>query len=214
MPNQTNICFRFFSGCLTVLDLAAFLKHQFMNRSFNLWTRKLHRWGAIVCCIPLLLVILTGLLLQVKKQVPWVQPATMNAGHDQMLITWDEILQSAQGDSNAAINSWSDIDRLDVRPGKGIVKIRSKNNWELQLDLANANILSSKYRRSDFIESLHDGSFFGDWSKLIIFLANGLILLGLWFTGMWLWYLPVKVKRQKKRKQRAAKSDQTVAADQ
>ena len=112
------------------------------------------------------------------------------------------------------IRDRSDIDRLDVRPGKGIVKIRSKNNWELQLDLANANILSSKYRRSDFIESLHDGSFFGDWSKLIIFLANGLILLGLWFTGMWLWYLPVKVKRQKKRKQRAAKSDQTVAADQ
>lgn len=175
-----------------------------MKRSFNFWTRKLHRWGALLCCIPLLLVILTGLLLQVKKQVAWVQPPTMNAGHSQLVISWDEILETAGTDRQAGINSWDDIDRLDVRPGKGIVKIRSKNNWELQLDLQDGKILSSTYRRSDFIESLHDGSFFGEWSKLIVFLMNGIVLLGLWCTGAWLWYLPIKVKRQKKRKRATA----------
>ncbi len=172
-----------------------------MSRSFNSWTRKLHRWGAVICCVPLLLVIVTGLLLQVKKQVSWVQPATIKAGHSDLVIGWEQILTSAQSDQNAGIQSWDDIDRLDVRPSKGIVKVQAKSRWELQMDLANGKILSSEYRRSDIIESLHDGSFFGDWSKLILFLANGLILLALWFTGAWLWYLPIKVKRSKKKRQ-------------
>lgn len=174
---------------------------RYMKRSFNFWTRKLHRWGALICCLPLLLVIVSGLLLQVKKQVPWVQPPTENAGHRELVLSWDELLESARQDPDAGIRSWDDVDRLDVRPGKGIVKIRSKTSWELQVDLRNGDLLASNYRRSDLIESLHDGSFFGDTSKLVIFLANGLILLGLWFTGMWLWYLPIKVKQNKKKKQ-------------
>lgn len=183
-----------------------------MKRSFNFWTRKLHRWGALFCCIPLLLVIVTGLLLQVKKQVPWVQPATQNAGHSNLAISWDLILEAAQSDTQAEIKGWGDIDRLDVRPGKGIIKIRANNNWELQMDLQDARILSSKYRRSDFIESLHDGSFFGEASKLVIFLLNGFVLLGLWMTGLWLWWLPIKVKRQKQRK-RAAAQQKSEALD-
>ena len=113
-------------------------------------------------------------------------------------------LEAASSDPHAEIADWDDIDRLDVRPGKGIVKIQSVNRWELQMDLGTGDILSSKYRRSDWLESLHDGSFFGDWSKLTIFLANGFILLALWLTGAWLWYLPIKVKRQKKQKRRLA----------
>ncbi|MCP4079963.1 MAG: PepSY domain-containing protein [Planctomycetaceae bacterium] len=177
-----------------------------MRRSFNFWTRKMHRWGALLCCIPLLLVIITGILLQVKKQVPWVQPATQNAGHSEVAISWDQILESAMADPQAEVTSWDDIDRLDVRPGKGVLKIRCQNSWELQLDLKTAEILSSKYRRSDLIESLHDGSFFGDASKLGVFLINGVVLLGLWVTGIWLWWLPIKVKRAKRRKRQSVQS--------
>ena len=42
-----------------------------MALAWNRWTRKLHRWGAIITLVPLLLVIISGLLLQVKKQVVW-----------------------------------------------------------------------------------------------------------------------------------------------
>lgn len=126
----------------------------------------------------------------------------MNAGHSQMSVSWDQIIESAISDPNANVKDWDDIDRLDVRPSKGVVKVRCKNRWELQLDLQTAEILSSNYRRSDFIESLHDGSFFGDLSKLGIFLLNGIVLLGLWATGLWLWWLPLKVKRAKRKKQR------------
>ena len=107
----------------------------------------------------------------------------------------------AQQVSDAEVDSWQDIDRLDVRPGKGIVKVQCKNRWEIQIDLQTGEVLSSSYRRSDLIESLHDGSFFSSPAKLWIFLPSGILLLGLWITGAYLWWLPIGAKRKKKRKQ-------------
>lgn len=113
-----------------------------------------------------------------------------------------QILDAAMADSNAEIESWKEIDRLDVRPSKGMVKVQSKNGYEVQIDLATMEVMQSEYRRSDWIEQLHDGSFFGDWAKLSVFLINGIVLLALWVTGAYLWYLPFLAKsKSKKRKQ-------------
>ena len=169
-----------------------------MAKNFKWWTRKLHRWGAIIALLPLGLVIVTGLLLQVKKEFAWIQPPTRKGATDNPQIDWETILDVARSDSSAGVRGWADIDRLDVRPGKGIVKIQCRNRWELQLDLQSAEILSSKYRRSDWIESLHDGSFFHELAKLYVFLPNGLILLGLWLTGAYLWWMPFGARRKKR----------------
>ncbi len=163
--------------------------------------RKLHRWGAIVTLVPMLLVIVTGLLLQVKKEFAWVQPPTQRGKSQAMEVDWRTILEAAKQVEEAEVNDWNDIARLDVRPDRGLIKIFCNNHWELQIDSADGSLLSSTYRRSDWIESLHDGSFFADWAKLYIFLPNGFILLGLWFTGVYLWWLPIGVKRKKQRKQ-------------
>ena len=51
-----------------------------------------------------------------------------------------------------------------------MVKVWLNNGWEIQVDLNNGTILQTAYRRSDLIESIHDGSFFGgDWTKLGLF---------------------------------------------
>lgn len=165
----------------------------------NRWMRKLHRWGAVACAFPLLLVIVTGLLLQVKKQLTWVQPATRSGSVSQPEISFDRILEVALTVQEAEVRSWADIVRLDIQPKKGVAKVQCKNQWELQIDLGNADVLSSAYRRSDWIESLHDGSFFSDWAKLGVFLPSSLLLLSLWFTGAWLWWLPIQVRLRKKR---------------
>jgi uncharacterized iron-regulated membrane protein len=169
----------------------------------NWWSRKLHRWGALLICIPLLLVIITGLMLQLKKQVPWVQPPTATGTSGDPSLGFDQILSATIAVSETEVRSWSDIERLDVQPGKGIVKVQCKNNWEVQLDLQTAEVRSSLYRRSDWIESLHDGSFFSQNAKLWIFLPSGFILLSLWITGAWLWWLPIQ-SRMRKRKRLAA----------
>ena len=171
-----------------------------MYKFLNKWTRKLHRWGAVLIAVPLLIVILTGLLLQLKKQLPWVQPPMQTGSVSEPVVDWATMVQACVADSQAGIKSWADIDRLDVRPDRGIVKVQAKNRWELQLDLGTGEVLSSTYRRSDLIESLHDGTFFSEPAKLWIFLPNGLILLGLWFTGVYLWYLPFLAKRRKQKK--------------
>ncbi|MEM9413816.1 MAG: PepSY domain-containing protein [Planctomycetota bacterium] len=170
-----------------------------MARSINWWTRKLHRWGALLMAIPLLVVIVSGLLLQVKKEVAWVQPPTQKGVSKELIIEWRDILEQAKRVPEAEVADWQDIDRLDVRPEKGIVKVRCRNGWELQLDSFDGQVLSSAIRRSDWIESIHDGSFFSDAAKIWLFLPNGIVLLMLWFTGAVLWYLPVAAKRKRKK---------------
>ena len=167
-----------------------------MPKNVNWWTRKIHRWGALIFALPIVLVIVSGLLLQVKKQVAWVQPPTKRgvAGNMPPSQNWDEILSTVRSLPSSGVNDWSDIDRLDVRPSRGIVKVRCKNRWEVQIDLQSGSVLSSTYRRTDLIESLHDGSFFSDLAKLWVFLPNGIALLVLWLTGAWLWYLPIRSK--------------------
>lgn len=172
----------------------------------NRWTRRLHRWGAVLAAVPLLLVVVTGLLLQVKKQVPWVQPPTLRGSVQHPATGFDAILDAARSVPEASVRDWADINRLDVQPGRGIVKVLCRNRWELQLDLADGRVLSSNYRRSDLIESLHDGSFFSDGAKLWVFLPNGLILLGLWVTGAWLWWLPWRTRLRKRSRETAGQT--------
>lgn len=178
-----------------------------MASSWNRLSRKLHRWGAVITAVPLLLVIVSGILLQVKKQSSWVQPATVKGTGTEPSIAWEQILESASSVTEAQVNGWSDVDRVDVRPGKGMAKVQCKNRWEVQVDLSTGAVLASNYRRSDFIESLHDGSFFSDGAKLWLFLPNGLILLGLWMTGAYLWWLPIGARRKKKRKKLQSSSN-------
>jgi hypothetical protein len=167
--------------------------------SFSFLTRRIHRWGAIGIGLPLLLVIGSGILLQVKKQFPWVQPAEQRTAVPTPNVPWDVVLAAAKAMPDAGVTGWEDIDRVDVRPGKGILKVITRSRWEAQLALADGAVLQVAYRRSDLIEQLHDGSFFGDATKLWIFLPSGIVLFALWATGLYLWVLPWLTKRKRAR---------------
>lgn len=163
--------------------------------------RKLHRWGAIATALPFLVVVITGLLLQLKKQLPWVQPPEQRTEHTVPTVTMPQILAAVRGVPEAGVDGWDDIDRLDVRPSKGIVKVATNTRWEVQVDLATGAVLQSAYRRSDLIEQLHDGSWFHDAAKLWVFLPSGFIVLGLWVTGLYLFVLPFLARAQKRRRE-------------
>ena len=152
--------------------------------------RKLHKWGAVLSALPLLVVISCGILLQLKKDVAWIQPQTKAGVDTEPSVSFARILEAARSVPEAEISGWDDIDRLDVRPGKGMVKVRGKNRQEVQVDTSTGEILQVACRRSDLIEDIHDGSVLGDFAKLWIFLPSGVILLGLWATGLYLFFLP------------------------
>jgi uncharacterized iron-regulated membrane protein len=174
--------------------------------NFRLWMRKCHRWGAILIALPFLLIILTGLLLQLKKEWGWVQPPTLRGQGTTPKIDMDEILAAARTVSDAGVRTWEDVDRLDVQPGRGIVKVQAKNRWEIQVDLESGKVLQSAYRRSDLIESLHDGSWFHDRAKLWVFLPVAFIVLGLWITGIYLFILPYAVRWSRRRAEAQSKT--------
>lgn len=165
--------------------------------NYRVLNRKAHRWGAIAVALPFLVVLISGLLLQLKKQLPWVQPVEQRVSDIVPALSLPQILQIARTVPEAGIADWKDIDRFDVRPGKGIVKVQSVSRWELQLDLATGRVLQSAYRRSDLIESLHDGSFFSDAAKLWVFLPSGVIVLLLWVTGIYLYLLPWRTRARR-----------------
>ena len=165
-------------------------------KKFN---RKTHYWGAIICAIPILIVIGTGGLLLLKKDFSWIQPPTIKGHSKAPLVSFEQLLMTAKSVPEANILEWDDIDRLDVRPGKGVIKVRAKNQWEIQIDQASLNVLHVAYRRSDFIESLHDGTFFHSAAKLWVFLPAAIILLVLWVTGIYLFIVTSLAKKKKKR---------------
>ena len=97
------------------------------------------------------------------------------------------------------VAGWDDVNRLDVRPGRGTVKAWLMNGYEVQVDLGTGRVLQTAYRRSDIIETIHDGSFFaGDWTKLGLFLPGGLAMLLLWISGLWMWWVPFIAKRRRR----------------
>ena len=161
--------------------------------------RKLHRLGAILVLLPTAVIFTTGVLLQLKKDWTWVQPATVDGSAEELSIDWDAILEATRAIPEAEVDGWEDVDRIDVRPGRGMLKVRCNNRWEVQLDAATGAVLSSTYRRSDLIESIHDGSWFHDAAKLWIFLPAAFVLCGLWVTGAYLWWLPHGFRRRRKK---------------
>ncbi|MDF1667561.1 MAG: PepSY-associated TM helix domain-containing protein [Planctomycetota bacterium] len=167
-----------------------------MKKTLPFWLRKLHAWLSMIIALPLVLVIVTGLLLQVKKQWTWVQPPTQKSPATQPSLSFSEILKVARGVPEADIKSWGDIDRLDARPSKSVIKIRAKNHWEIQIHHQSGEVLQVAYRRSDIIESLHDGSFFHEFVKLGLFLPVALALIIVWFTGLYLLFLPILRRRR------------------
>ncbi len=169
--------------------------------------RKLHRWGSILALAPMLVIIVTGIILMLKKESAWIQPPTKRGESSQLAIGFEQILESARTVEQAGIKSWDDVDRLDVRPGKGVVKVRAKNRWEVQIDTKTGEVLQCMVRRSDLIESIHDGSYFHDGVKLWVFLPSGVVLAILVLTGVHLFSLPHMARRRKKRKAEDARDD-------
>lgn len=169
--------------------------------NWNKWSRKTHYWGSFVIMLPVLLIIVSGILLQLKKEIHWLQPPTKKGQvQNNPTITLDDILSTVKKIDEVNIKSWSDIDRLDLRVEKGIVKVRGKNRWEVQIDTQTKKVLQVAYRRSDLIEQLHDGSWFNEKIKLYIFLPSGIILFILWVTGIYMFILPYFIMWKKKKR--------------
>ena len=122
-------------------------------------------------------------------------------------ISLDSLQSVARNYVENSLGKSSEIDRIDIRPQKGVAKVRFAHHFtEVQVDGKTGAILSVSHRSSDLIEMIHDGSildyllgFEQDTLKLLYttLTSTGLILLS--FSGFWLWYNPRRMRKAKAR---------------
>jgi uncharacterized iron-regulated membrane protein len=168
------------------------------QHSLSRVNRNIHKWLSLLIALPLLVTIFSGILLLTRKEFAFIQPPTSQGVGNVPSISFAQILEQAKTVEQAGISSWDSIDRLDVRPDKGIVKVRAKSSWEIQIDSQSGEIKQVASRRSDIIEKIHDGTFFQSKANLWLMLPVTMALLSLSVTGIILFFRPY-YKRRKKR---------------
>ncbi len=169
-------------------------------------TRSLHKKIGIILMVLVLLISISGLLLGIKDDIG-LKPQTESATQ----IDSDQWISIKRIDSIAKVYAQeqlhldSQIDRIDIRPSKGIAKILYKKHFtELQIDIQTAEVVSVSTRADHFIERLHDGSiidfYFSDTnaSKIIYTTLVSLGLVFMSISGYLLWRNPIKIKRKKR----------------
>ena len=165
----------------------------------NVLNRKVHYWVSAAIAFPVIVVAVTGCLLQLKKHWTWVQPAEQRGSATSPEIEFSQILESLRAHDSLGVDGWHHVSRMDVRPDRGIVKVTLRSNWEAQIVLGTGRILHVAYRRSDWIESIHDGSIFGNGVKLGVFLPAAAGLALLWLGGVWMFTYPFIGRRRVRR---------------
>lgn len=176
--------------------------------------RKWHRWIGISIGVLVIISSLSGIFLALKKDIDVLQPPTQKSTAEAQ-DDWLPIEKLGQ-QATLALQAHTgleevSIDRMDVRPTKGIVKVNFEQAyWEVQVDGYSGEILSIAKRHSDWIEQLHDGSIVSDAFKLVSMHTLGLGLLVLTASGFWLWFGPRKIRSLKKNQKARENSSKFV----
>ncbi len=146
----------------------------------------------------------TSVLLAWKKKAELLPPTLKTkVVSEQAWISTEEIISIAQGKMDS-LGELPLVDRIDIRPDKGIAKITFQTHFtEVQVDGYSGEVLSISTRHSDWIEKVHDGSivdyYFGqsEVAKLTYSSATAFGLILMTLSGFYLWYFPKVIRRMK-----------------
>jgi hypothetical protein len=149
-----------------------------------------HLWLGVITTGIVIVLAISGILLNHKRPLglmPDVAHEPSAAFEDALPMAELVRLAGIAAPDAAAAG----IDRLDVRPRDGIMKVRFRDDsvTEVTIDINDGRILHTGLRNDVFLEKLHSGEIFGaNWVLLSDFAAVVLVLLVV--TGYWLWLFP------------------------
>ena len=160
-----------------------------------------HLWLGVIFTAALIIISATGILLNHKRglglmpDVPH-EPTAAFAG-SLPLDSLAAIGLRAVTLPNAEPGTMRDVDRMDVRPRDGYVKVRMRDasSTEVTVDIATGRVLHVGPRGDVFLEKLHSGEIFGGRGILLSDAAAVVIVITI-ITGYWLWLMP-KVRRSR-----------------
>ncbi len=165
------------------------------------FVRKSHLWVSIIVALPLLLRLVTGVALQIRKPVDWIQPTTeVGVVKYDPDVSHGQILAAVKSVPEMRVEGWGDIKQLDYRPKKGVIKIHNHHDLETQVDAKTGEVIRTSKRWNNLIARIHDGSEWG--MRLWFFLPAALLIIYLWISGLYLAVVEtarkLRVKHQRK----------------
>jgi hypothetical protein len=161
-----------------------------------------HLWLGVVSTIALIAIAITGILLNHKRGLglmPDVSHAPTGEFHAALPI--ERIAYAALVAAPPAVRGdWKEgdavdislIDRMDVRPRNGFVKVRlrDKASTEVTVDINSGAVIHTGRRGDVFLEKLHSGEIFGGLPFVILSDIAAVALVATLITGYWLWLVP------------------------
>jgi hypothetical protein len=161
----------------------------------------IHLWLGDLATIALIAISITGILLNHKRglglmpEVPYEPTASFAEA-----ISLERMAAAAlEAAPESAKPGWKSgdpvaiglIDRMDVRPRDGFVKVRlrDKASMEMTVDIATGRVVHVGRRGDVFLEKLHSGEAFGGGMVILSDIAAVFLVLTL-ITGYWLWLAP------------------------
>jgi hypothetical protein len=160
------------------------------TRAIARWMFHGHLWLGVITTGVVLVLSISGILLNHKRSLGLMPDVanTPTGGFDDALPLAVLAGYAAGAAPNAAA---AGVDRMDVRPRDGIIKVRFRDDTvtEVTLDINDGRVLHIGERNDVFLEKLHSGEVFGDnWVLLSDLGAVALVILIA--TGYWLWLFP------------------------
>jgi hypothetical protein len=173
-----------------------------------------HLWLGIVFTLALTAISITGILLNHKRGLGLMPDVPHEPTGDFVAALPIERLAYAAlaAAPPEAKGDWKDgdavdiglIDRMDVRPRNGFVKVRLRDraSMEMTVDLNTGRVIHVGRRADVFLEKLHSGEIFGGVPFVIISDIAAVALVLTLITGYWLWLVP-KLSRGTREEDRA-----------
>lgn len=149
-----------------------------------------HLWLGVLFTVVLLSISITGILLNHKRGLG-LMPEVDHAPSAPFTTALPLAALADRARGAASGIGTTDIDRMDVRPREGLVKVRFRDaaSTEVTVDINSGQILNVGARGDVFLERLHSGETFGDgW--VLMSDAAAIALAILLISGYWLWLAP------------------------
>lgn len=169
------------------------------------WSRAafyIHLWLGVISTVALIAIAVTGILLNHKRGLGLMPDVEHEAsGAFASALPLERLAEAALAAAPVESRpSWTAgdpvdlalIDRMDVRPRNGFVKVRlrDKASMEMTVDLASGRVVHVGRRGDVFLEKLHSGEIFGGTAFVILSDIAAVALVLTLVTGYWLWLVP------------------------